>query len=557
MFVVFLILVSHVNSYEGNDFIDRFINSFAELGSISFIPILTIENLLTAALITVVVFFIIKTTKTKKNLKLKDQYGSARWGGQKERDLFTDKNDPFNNMILSQTERLRMNRPPANLRGYDRNKNVLLIGGSGTGKTRFYVTPNLMQMHSSYVITDPKGGVIKDLGSMFEKFGYKIKVLNLKDLSESMRYNPFRYIKTESDILKFVNVFMKNTKSEGSSSGDDFWVQAERLLYTAYIAFIMECGLEEDKNLVTLSNLINESRVVDEGNGKNPIDLMFEELELENPDSLAVRQYKKYKSAAGKTASSIVISCAARLAPIDLKEARELFSGSDELEIEKLGDRKTFFCVILSDTDSTFNFIAGCFYAQLFDVLCNKADSNDNNALKIHVRCILDEFANIGQIPDFEKIISVIRSRNISANIILQAKSQLKDIYKDKAETIIGNCDTEIFLGGKELSTIKDLSENLGKETIDMYNTSETRSNQKSYGLNYQKLGRELMTRDELKTMDGNECIVEIRGVSPFKSKKYDITKHVNYKYLREYDSKNNSFNVKKFIKKYRNKKAA
>ena len=430
-----------------------------------------------------------------------------------------------------------------------RNKNVLVIGGSGSGKTRFYVKPNLMQMHSSYVVTDPKGTIVLECGKMLEENGYEIKILNTINFKKSMKYNPFAYLKSEKDILKLVQTIIANTKGEGEKSGEDFWVKAEKLYYTALIGYIFYESPKEEKNFSTLLEMIDASEVREEDeNFKNAIDMMFEVLEERDPNHFAVKQYRKYKLAAGKTAKSILISCGARLAPFDIKELRELMS-EDEMNLDTLGDRKTALFVIISDTDDTFNFVVSIMYSQLFNLLCDKADDKYGGRLPVHVRFLLDEFANIGLIPKFEKLIATIRSREISASIILQAQSQLKAIYKDHADTIIGNCDSTLFLGGKEKGTLKEISELLGKETIDLYNTSETRSNQKSFGLNYQKLGKELMSQDEIAVMDGGKCIFQLRGVRPFISNKFDIIKHKNYKLLEDYDKKN-LFNIEEYIKR-------
>ena len=430
-----------------------------------------------------------------------------------------------------------------------RNKNVLVIGGSGSGKTRFYVKPNLMQMHSSYVVTDPKGTIVLECGKMLEENGYEIKILNTINFKKSMKYNPFAYLKSEKDILKLVQTIIANTKGEGEKSGEDFWVKAEKLYYTALIGYIFYESPKEERNFSTLLEMIDASEVREEDeNFKNAIDMMFEVLEERDPNHFAVKQYRKYKLAAGKTAKSILISCGARLAPFDIKELRELMS-EDEMNLDTLGDRKTALFVIISDTDDTFNFVVSIMYSQLFNLLCDKADDKYGGRLPVHVRFLLDEFANIGLIPKFEKLIATIRSREISASIILQAQSQLKAIYKDHADTIIGNCDSTLFLGGKEKGTLKEISELLGKETIDLYNTSETRSNQKSFGLNYQKLGKELMSQDEIAVMDGGKCIFQLRGVRPFISNKFDITKHKNYKLLEDFDKKN-LFSIEEYIKK-------
>ena len=485
--------------------------------------------------------------KNAKKFRQGEEYGSARWGNEKDIEPFID---PVfeNNIILTQTERLTMNSRPK-LPKYARNKNVIVIGGSGSGKTRFYVKPNLMQMpdNVSYVVTDPKGTIIVECGTMLVRHGYRIKVLNTINFKKSMHYNPFHYIRSEKDILKLVNTIIANTKGEGEKATEDFWIKAERLLYTALIGYIWYEAPEEEQNFSTLLEFINASETREEDEEfKNAVDELFEELEAENPEHFAVRQYRKYKLAAGKTAKSILISCGARLAPFDIAELREL-TRYDEMELDMLGDQKTAMFVIISDTDDTFNFIVAIMYTQLFNLLCDKADDEHGGRLPYHVRLLLDEFSNIGQIPKFDKLIATIRSREISASIILQSQSQLKTIYKDAAETIIGNCDTVLFLGGKESSTLKEISETLGKETIDLYNTSDTRGNNRSYGLNYQKTGKDLMSRDELAVMDGNKCILQLRGVRPFFSDKYDITKHRRYKELSDYNRKN-EFDIEKYL---------
>ena len=505
--------------------------------------------------------------KNAKKFRQGEEYGSARWGNQKDIAPFID---PVfeNNILLTQTERLTMNSRPKQPK-YARNKNVIIIGGSGSGKTRFYVKPNLMQMPSnvSYVVTDPKGTILVECGKMLrrgtpkmkngkpvrDKQGkviyepYRIKVLNTINFKKSMHYNPFRYIRSEKDILKLVNTIIANTKGEGEKSTEDFWVKAERLLYSALIGYIWYEAPEEEQNFSTLLEFINASETrEDDEEFKNAVDELFEELEAENPEHFAVRQYRKYKLAAGKTAKSILISCGARLAPFDIQELREIMS-YDEMELDMIGDQRTAMFVIISDTDDTFNFVVAIMYTQLFNLLCDKADDEHGGRLPYHVRLLLDEFSNIGQIPKFDKLIATIRSREISASIILQSQSQLKTIYKDAAETITGNCDTVLFLGGKESSTLKEISETLGKETIDLYNTSDTRGSNRSYGLNYQKTGKELMSRDELAVMDGEKCILQLRGVRPFLSNKYDITKHKRYKELADYDKKN-AFDVEKYL---------
>ena len=509
----------------------------------SFFPKDLLIGIVGGVTLRLVVYF---KAKNAKKFRQGVEYGSARWGNAKDIEPYVD---PVfeNNVILTETERLMMSGRPKQPK-YARNKNILVIGGSGSGKTRFFVKPNLMQMHSSYVVTDPKGTVLVECGKMLLKNGYKVKVLNTINFKKSMHYNPFAYIRSEKDILKLVNTIILNTKGEGQQSGEDFWVKAEKLYYTALIGYIWYECVEEEQNFTTLLDMINASEArEDDEEFKNPVDLMFDELEEREPDHFAVKQYKKYKLAAGKTAKSILISCGARLAPFDIKELRDLTS-YDELELDMLGDEKTALFVIISDTDDTFNFIVSIMYTQLFNLLCDRADDVYNGRLPIHVRCLLDEFANIGQIPKFEKLIATIRSREISASIILQSKSQLKAIYKDNADTIEGNCDTTLFLGGKEKTTLKELAEVLGKETIDLYNTSDTRGTSQSYGLNYQKTGKELMSQDEIAVMDGGKCIMQLRGVRPFFSNKFDITKHKQYHLLSDYDEKN-AFDIEKYVK--------
>ena len=485
--------------------------------------------------------------KNAKKYRKGMEYGSARWGTAEDIKPYTD---PVfeNNIPLTQTERLTMNSRPKQPK-YARNKNILVIGGSGSGKTRFFVKPSLMQMHSSYVVTDPKGTVLIECGKLLQRGGYRIKVLNTINFKKSMKYNPFAYLRSEKDILKLVNTIITNTKGDGEKSGEDFWVKAEKLYYTALIGYIWYEAPEEEKNFTTLLEMINASEArEDDEDFQNPVDLMFERLEEKDPEHFAVKQYKKYKLAAGKTAKSILISCGARLAPFDIKELRELME-TDEMELDTIGDRKTALFVIISDTDDTFNFVVSILYTQLFNLLCDKADDEYGGRLPVHVRCLLDEFANIGQIPKFEKLIATIRSREISASIILQSQSQLKAIYKDNADTIVGNCDTTLLLGGKEKTTLKEISEILGKETIDSFNTSETRGRELSHGLNYQKLGKELMTQDEIAVMDGGKCILQLRGVRPFFSDKFDITKHPKYKYLSDADPKN-AFDMEKHLRR-------
>ena len=485
--------------------------------------------------------------KNAKKYRKGMEYGSARWGTPEDIKPYID---PVyeNNVLLTRTERLMMSSRPKNPK-YARNKNILVIGGSGSGKTRFFVKPNLMQLHSSYVVTDPKGTLILETGSLLVRAGYKVKVLNTINFKKSMHYNPFAYLRSEKDILKLTNTIIANTKGDGEKSGEDFWVKAERLLYCALIGYIWYEAPEEEKNFITLLEMINASEArEDDEEYQSPVDLMFSRLEEKEPDHFAVKQYKKYKLAAGKTAKSILISCGARLAPFDIKELRDLME-YDNLELDTLGDKKTALFLIMSDTDTTFNFVIAMLQSQLFNLLCDKADDEYGGRLPVHVRCLLDEFANIGQIPNFDKLIATIRSREISASIILQSQSQLKTIYKDAADTIVGNCDTTLFLGGKEKSTLKELSEILGKETIDSFNTSENRGTQVSHGLNYQKLGKELMTQDEIAVMDGGKCILQIRGIRPFLSDKFDITGHKNYKYLADADKKN-EFDVERYMRR-------
>ena len=537
----------HVRSYVGGDVIDKIFQGILELNTMSFLPSIHPADILIGIGMAASIKFVVYTKgKNAKKFRQGKEYGSARWGTKKDIEPYMDEKFQ-NNILLTQTERLTMNGRPANPK-YARNKNVLVIGGSGSGKTRFYVKPNLMQMHSSYCVTDPKGTIVLECGKMLEDNGYEIKILNTINFKKSMKYNPFAYIRSEKDILKLVQTIIANTKGEGEKAGEDFWVKAEKLYYTALIGYIFYEAPREEKNFATLLDMIDASEVrEDDETYMNPIDRLFEALEKKEPTHFAVKQYKKYKLAAGKTAKSILISCGARLAPFDIRELRDLMK-EDELELDTLGDRKTALFVIISDTDDTFNFVVSIMYSQLFNLLCDKADDVYGGRLPIHVRCLLDEFANIGLIPKFEKLIATIRSREISASIILQAQSQLKAIYKDNADTIVGNCDSTLFLGGKEKTTLKELSETLGKETIDLYNTSETRSNANSYGLNYQKTGKELMSQDEITVMDGSKCIFQLRGVRPFLSDKFDITKHKNYKLLEDYDKKN-VFDIEEYIK--------
>ena len=515
----------------------------------SFHPIDLLIGIAGAVIIRLVVY---SKQKNAKKYRKGMEYGTARWGTPADIKPFID---PVfeNNVLLTQTERLMMSNRPKDPKNA-RNKNILVIGGSGSGKTRFFAKPNIMQLHSSYVITDPKGSLICEVGQLLQRAKYRIKVLNTINFSKSMHYNRFAYLRSEKDILKLVNTIIVNTKGEGAQSAEDFWVKSERLFYSALIGYIFYEALEEEKNFTTMLDMINASEAKeDDSEFQSPVDLMFARLEEKDPEHFAVRQYKKFLLSAGKTRASILVSCGARLAPFDIRELRELME-YDEMELDTLGDRKTALFLIMSDTDSTFNFVIAILQAQLFNLLCDKADDVYGGRLPVHVRCILDEFANIGQIPQFDKLIATIRSREISASIILQSQSQLKAIYRDNADTIVGNCDTMLFLGGKEKTTLKEISEILGKETIDSFNTSENRGKEISHGLNYQKLGKELMTQDEIATMDGGMCILQVRGIRPFFSKKYDITKHPNYKYLSDADKKN-TFDVERYIRAQRKKK--
>ena len=482
--------------------------------------------------------------KNAKKYRHGMEYGSARWGNAKDIEPFMAPKFA-DNIILTKTERLMMsNRPPDPKNA--RNKNVLVVGGSGSGKTRFWLKPNLLQCHSSYVVTDPKGSIVVECGNALLKNGYKLKILNTINFSKSMHYNPFAYVHSEKDILKLVTTLMTNTKGEGSG-GDPFWEKSERLLLTALIAYLHYEAPEEEQNFATLLEMLNTMQVLeDDEEYQNPVDLLFEELAKKKPNSFAGRQYKLYKLAAGKTAKSILISCGARLAPFDIQELRDL-TMYDELHLDTLGDKKTALFLIMSDTDSTFNFLISMVYTQLFNLLCDKADDVYGGKLPVHVRCLIDECANIGQIPNLEKLVATIRSREISACLVLQARSQLKAIYKDNADTIVGNMDSQIFLGGSEPTTLKDLSEMLGKETIDAFNTSDTRGNSPSYGTTFQKMGHELLSRDELAVLDGGKCILQLRGVRPFLSDKYDLTQHPNYKLTSDYDPKN-TFDIEKYL---------
>nr|WP_317360035.1 type IV secretory system conjugative DNA transfer family protein [uncultured Tyzzerella sp.] len=487
----------------------------------------------------------IATMNPSKNYKNGIEHGSASWGTKKDIAPFIDEKTFSNNVLLSQTERLTMSSRPKKIE-YARNKNILIVGGSGSGKTRFFVKPNLMQMHSSYVVTDPKGTIVIECGKMLKDNGYDLKILNTINFKKSMKYNPFAYIKNEKDILKFVETLVANT--QGSGAKEDFWVKAEKLYYTALVGYIMTQMPENERNMSSLLFLVNNSQASEQDESfKNQVDLMFERLEREDPNHFAVGQYKKFKLASGETTKSILISCATRLSPFDIPSLKEL-TEYDEMKLDTLGDKKTALFVIISDTDATFNFLISIMYTQLFNLLCEKADDEYGGRLPVHVRFLLDEFANIGQIPNFDKLIATIRSRELSASIILQTKSQLKSIYKENADTIVGNCDTTLFLGGGEETTLKDMSEVLGKETIDILNNSLSRGQSSSYSTNYQKMGRELMSKNELFEMSGKKCIVRIRGAKPFLSNKFDITKHKNYKLLLDSDKKN-KFDVEKYLK--------
>ena len=531
----------------GSDFSSKFLHileGFREAFQ-SIAPSFYFTDLLVGIAIAVILRLIVYVKgKNAKKFRKNMEYGSARWGTHEDIAPFED---PVfqNNVILTQTERLMMSNRPKDPRNA-RNKNVLVVGGSGSGKTRFFIKPNLMQLHSSYVVTDPKGTVVIECGKLLQRNNYKIKIFNTINFKKSHHYNPFEYIHSEKDILKLVTTLIANTKGDGKG-GDDFWQKAETLLYTALIGYIHYEAPKEEQNFATLIEMVNAMEVrEDDENFENPIDLGFKELESREPNHFAVRQYKKYKLAAGKTAKSINISCGARLAPFDIQELREI-TMYDELELDKLGDEKTALFLIMSDTDSTFNFLISMVYSQLFNLLCEKADDVYGGRLPVHVRCLIDECANIGQIPNLEKLMATIRSREISACLVLQAQSQLKALYKDNADTIIGNCDSSIFLGGKEPTTLKELNQSLGKETIDTYNTGESRGREVSHSLNYQKLGKDLASIDELAVLDGGKCILQLRGVRPFLSDKYDITHHPNYKYLSDYD-KRNEFNIEKFL---------
>ena len=521
------------------------INGLAKLGENPFPSMHPFDMLVGVMGVLVICLIVSLKKKDAKKYRKGVEYGSARWGTSEDIKPYIDP-DFSKNILLTQTERIMVgrNKHPK----YNINKNVLVIGGSGSGKTRFHIKPNLMQMNASFIVTDPKGTVIEECGKMLVEGGYKIRVLNLIDFSQSMKYNPFRYLHSENDILKLVNCIMENTKGEGTSGGEDFWQKAEALYYQALIAYIWYEARPEEKNMNTLLAMLNASEVREEDETfENAVDKLFRELEQKNPEHFAVRQYKKYKLAAGKTAKSILISCGARLAPFDIAEVRILLS-DDELEIDRVGHEKTALFVVVSDTDTTFHFIAAMMYTQMFNVLCDEA-LRCGGALPVHVTCLLDEFAN-QKIPNFQHIISVIRSREISAHIVVQTQSQLKAIYKDHAETIVGNCSCVLFLGGKERSTLKEISEMLGKETIDLYNTSVTKGNQESHGQNFQKLGKDLMSPDEIAVMDNSKCILQIQGIRPFFSDKYDITRHPQYKKLSDFNSKNR-FDVKQYLSHY------
>ena len=525
------------------NFLLGIVEGIRDLLKAPYISFYIIDVLIGVIVAIAVKWIIVIRGQNRKKYRTGIEYGSARWGKPEDVKPYMDENF-YHNILLTETERISMNSRMPDPE-YNTNKNVLVMGGSGSGKTRFFVKPNIMQMHSSYCITDPKGTILTEVGSMLARGGYRIKSFNTINFKKSLHYNPFAYIHSEKDILKLANTIIENTKGDGGKSGDDFWVKAEQLLYQALIAYIWYEAPEEEMNFTLLLDMINAFEVrEDDETFKNAVDKIFDELEERDPEHYAVRQYQKFKLAAGKTAKSILISCGARLAPFDIKELRDIME-YDEMELDTLGDLKTALFIIISDTDSTFNFIVAMLYTQLFNLLCEKADESGGR-LKVHVRCLLDEFANIGKIPNFEKLIATIRSREISASIILQTQSQLKAIYKDHAETIIGNCDSVLFLGGREKSTLKEISENLGKETIDMYNTSETRSNQSSYGKNFQKLGKALMSEDELAIMRGKKCILQLKGCRPFLSNKFDITKHPNYKYLSDFDIKN-AFDIVKY----------
>ena len=544
LFIVFNKYSEAIRNSQEKDFINKVVFSLLHIkdmfrnGLISF----NLYDIL-AGIIMPIIFYGIATMNPSKNYKNGVEHGSASWGTKKDILPFIDKNFD-NNVLLSQTERLTMASRPKKIE-YARNKNILIVGGSGSGKTRFFVKPNLMQMHSSYVVTDPKGTIVIECGKMLKDNGYDLKILNTINFKKSMKYNPFSYIKNEKDVLKFVETLVANT--QGSGAKEDFWVKAEKLYYTALVGYIMTQLPENERNMSTLLYLVNNSQASEQDeNFKNPVDLRFEELEKKEPNNFAVGQYKKFKLASGETTKSILISCATRLSPFDIPALKEL-TEYDDMKLDTLGDKKTALFVIISDTDATFNFLISIMYTQLFNLLCEKADDVYDGRLPVHVRFLLDEFANIGQIPNFDKLIATIRSRELSASIILQTKSQLKSIYKENADTIVGNCDTTLFLGGGEETTLKDMSEVLGKETIDILNNSLSRGQSSSYSTSYQKMGRELMSKNELFEMSGKKCIVRIRGAKPFLSNKFDITKHKNYKLLLD-SNKKNKFDVEKYL---------
>lgn len=538
---------------EGGDVSEKMLNLFSALATAfstltpSFHPVDLLVGFLVAVAFRLAVY---SKSKNAKRFRKNEEYGSARWGTHEDIAPYIDP-VPENNVILTQTERLTMNSRPKDPRTA-RNKNVLVIGGSGSGKTRFFIKPNLMQCTSkdyptSFVVTDPKGSLVVETGKLLRRKGYRIKILNTINFKKSMHYNPFAYIHSEKDVLKLVTTLIANTKGEGKSGGDDFWLKAETLLYTALIAYIHYEAPETEQNFSTLLSFINAMEVrEDDPDFQNEVDKLFAKLEKKDENHFAVRQYKKYKLAAGKTAKSILVSCGARLAPFDIAELREI-TAYDEMELDTLGDRKTALFIIISDTDDTFNFLVSMAYTQLFNLLCEKADDVYGGRLPVHVRCLIDECANIGQIPKLEKLMATIRSREISACLVLQAQSQLKALYKDNADTIVGNCDSSLFLGGKEPTTLRELSQGLGKETIDIANTGENRGKEVSHNLSYQKLGKQLMTGDELAVMNGGKCVLQLRGVHPFLSDKYDITKHPNYKYLSDADPRN-AFDIEKYL---------
>ena len=545
LFIFFNKYSEAIRNSQEEDFINKIVFSLLEVknmfknGLISF----NFKDILVGIFMPLILYGI-ATMNPSKNYKNGIEYGSASWGTKKDILPFIDQKNFNNNVLLSQTEQLTMSSRPKKIK-YARNKNILIVGGSGSGKTRFFVKPNLMQMHSSYVVTDPKGTIVIECGKMLKDNGYDLKILNTINFKKSMKYNPFAYIKNEKDVLKFVETLVANT--QGSGAKEDFWVKAEKLYYTALVGYIMTQLPEKERNMSTLLYLVNNSQASEQDeNFKNPVDLRFEELEKKDPNHFAVGQYKKFKLASGETTKSILISCATRLSPFDIPSLKEL-TEYDDMNLDTLGDKKTALFVIISDTDATFNFLVSIMYTQLFNLLCEKADDVYDGRLPVHVRFLLDEFANIGQIPNFDKLIATIRSRELSASIILQTKSQLKSIYKENADTIVGNCDTTLFLGGGEETTLKDMSEVLGKETIDILNNSLSRGQSSSYSTSYQKMGRELMSKNELFEMDGAKCIVRIRGAKPFLSNKFDITKHKNYKLLLDSDDKN-KFDVEKYL---------